>query len=123
MVATVTDDPGRGCVQDLREPAFHRVLTVIKSLDLLAAERAQLEQLIHQGLTTQVRRGWGGLRLAPPLTPLTCLLQVLLWFEDLRHVITREPRGAPADVENLAEAFYDLFMVREQPPQPGGARS
>lgn len=69
MVATVTDDPGRGCVQDLREPAFHRVLTVIKSLDLLAAERAQLEQLIHQGLTTQVRRGWGGVKVSPPTDP------------------------------------------------------
>lgn len=46
---------GAGSLQDLHETAFHRVLTVMKSLDLVAANRADLQGLISQGLTTKVR--------------------------------------------------------------------
>lgn len=53
----VTGDPRRRffSFQDLREPAFHRVLTVVQSLDLLAANRADLQVLVGHGLTGKVR--------------------------------------------------------------------
>lgn len=40
--------------QDLREPGFSRVLTVIKTLDLLSENRADLQTLISHGLTAKV---------------------------------------------------------------------
>lgn len=40
--------------QDLREAAVHRVLVVMKSLDLLAAKQADLQVLISHGLTSKV---------------------------------------------------------------------
>lgn len=105
---------GALCFQDLRAAAFRRVLTVMKSLDLLAAKRADLQVLIGHGLTTKVSSSPGGVSLSssPGGVSLTCLLQVLLWFEALRHVIISEHQRESADAENLTEAFYDLFMVR-----------
>lgn len=51
--------------QDLREAAVHRVLVVMKSLDLLAAKQADLQVLISHGLTSKVSppeptEPWGG---------------------------------------------------------------
>lgn len=40
--------------QDLREPGFSRVLTVMKTLDLLSEDRADLQTLINHGLTAKV---------------------------------------------------------------------
>lgn len=93
--------------QDLRDAALHRVLTVLKGLDLLAAERAHLQALVGAGLTAQVRGGGssGGRGHSPDV-------QVLLWFQAGRHVIVSEQTD-PAEVEELSEAFYDLFMVRQ----------
>lgn len=65
MVAMVSDERGVVSSQDLRKAAVHRVLVVMKSLDLLAAKQADLQVLISHGLTSKVSppepmEPWGG---------------------------------------------------------------
>ncbi|XP_056869338.1 synaptonemal complex protein 2-like [Takifugu flavidus] len=80
--------------RDLREPGFSRVLTVMKTLDLLSEDRAHLQTLVSQGLTAKV----------------------LLWSEALHHVIVCD-----RDAENLlslTDAFLDFFMLLAQSSLP-----
>lgn len=52
----VSDELRDGFVlfQDLREPGFSRILTVMKTLDLLSENQTDLQTLISNGLTAKV---------------------------------------------------------------------
>ncbi|XP_026218733.1 synaptonemal complex protein 2-like isoform X2 [Anabas testudineus] len=82
--------------KDLCGSGFSRVLVVLKSLQILSENKDDLQTLIDHGLTAKV----------------------LLWFEAVRDLLTSIHHRSSTHLLNLAEEFYDYFLVLGQASLP-----
>ncbi|XP_075905138.1 synaptonemal complex protein 2-like isoform X4 [Nelusetta ayraudi] len=82
--------------RNLRSGTSSRVLLVFRSLEILSRRQADLETLISRGLTAKL----------------------LGWFEVLRDLLTSDLRRRSTPLLNIAEAFFDYFLLLAGGPLP-----
>ncbi|XP_035854087.1 synaptonemal complex protein 2-like isoform X2 [Sander lucioperca] len=75
---------------------FSRVLVVLKSLEILCENREELQTLIHLGLTAKV----------------------VSWFSAIHQPLTSDLQRNATPLLNLADAFYDYFLLLCQTSLP-----
>ncbi|XP_030613035.1 synaptonemal complex protein 2-like [Archocentrus centrarchus] len=87
--------------KELRRSGFSRVLIVLKSLEILSENKDDLQTLVSHGLTAKV----------------------LLWFEAVCDLLMSDLQRSSAPLLNLAEGFFDYFLLLGQASLPASQLS